>query len=153
MSGLDDVQDTEAHLTRIVQQMEQRGVRYIRITWVDLSNFIRYRVVPISHFKHIVQLPLESTLEDASSSPIGISLAKAGWGLIFLTLAPGFSPAGEFSYIPDLSSWRPIKYAKDQASVMGWLLEKETGEASALCPRTHLHRVVKCVLLCPWYSY
>lgn len=62
-----------------VNDLENLGIRYVRIQWVDLVNSIRCRVVPLEYFKKLVGL----------SRP-GISVPKVALGLIFLTVAEGF---------------------------------------------------------------
>jgi len=62
-----------------VNDLEHRGIRYVRIQWVDLINNIRYRVVPLAYFKKLVGL----------SRP-GTSMPKATLGVAFITIAEGF---------------------------------------------------------------
>lgn len=93
--------------------LDSLGIKYMRITWVDYINNIRLRVVPRKYFNKLLD----------SSRP-GVSLAKAGFGLVFLAVAPGFSGAGEYHYVLDPSSFRLSPYAPGHASVMGFLQEK-----------------------------
>jgi glutamine synthetase len=116
-----------------VHDLSDIGIRYIRLQWVDLINNVRYRVIDLSYFNKLL----------ASARP-GISLTKASLGLVFLTLAPGFSAAGEYVYAPDLSTLRRCPYAPGHASVMGWFQEKNGPSMEVdLCPRTILRRVVE----------
>ena len=62
-----------------INDLEQQGIRYIRIQWVDLINNIRYRVVPLAYFKKLAGL----------SRP-GISVPKVALGFVLLTAAEGF---------------------------------------------------------------
>ena len=62
-----------------VYDLEDQGIRYVRIQWVDLINNIRCRVVPLAYFKKLLRL----------SRP-GISVPKVGLGIAFLTVAEGF---------------------------------------------------------------
>lgn len=55
------------------------GIKYIRIQWVDLTNAICYRVIPISYFIKILQSPRPS-----------ISITRSILGLVHLTLVEGF---------------------------------------------------------------
>ena len=113
---------------------------FIRIQWVDLVNYTRFRVVPISYFEKLLK----------SSRP-GVGIAKATLGLVYLNLAPGFTPIGEYLYVPDMKTLKICPYAPGHASVMGWFHEKTPipgpdGNLSALvdiCPRTLLDRIVK----------
>ena len=123
-----------------LSELENGGVRYIRLTWVDLSNTIRYRVIPIEHFFALTKSPRP-----------GISIARTVPGIVFNTSAPAFNSIGEVLYVPDMASaaWTP--YAKGHASVMGWFQEKDSeldgegrlSKASALCPRGLLKRIVE----------
>jgi hypothetical protein len=113
---------------------------FIRFTWVDFSNTVRFRTLPVSYFKKLL----------ASRRP-GIGIAKACLGLNFITLADGFSPMGEYLYVPDLKSLRLCPYEPGQASVMGFFQEKtpwRTPEGTLsvetkACTRGALKRVVE----------
>lgn len=116
--------------------LDRLGIQFIRITWVDWINNIRFRVVPRPYFQKLL----------ASARP-GVSLAKAGFGLVFLAVAPGFPPAGEYHYVLDESSFRLSPYAPGHATVFGWFQHKvpdpEHGLTVPYCPRTALKRVVQ----------
>ena len=119
-----------------------RGIRYIRLQWVDYTNTTRYRIIPVSAFRDLM-----------SASRPGIGVTKAAFGLVGASLAPGFSGTGEYLYVPDLSSTRLCSYASGHASMMGWFEEKlpRAGSEDALkvplCPRGLLRDVVKYVCL------
>ena len=121
-----------------VKDLEKLGIRYIRITWVDLINNIRYRILPISHFKRLLE----------SDRP-GISVPSVVFGLITLQIAEGFTPIGEYLYVPDLNTLRVCPYAEGHASIYGWFQEKvplPNGSLEAeLCPRTLLKKVLEYV--------
>lgn len=147
--------------------LDDPRVRFVRVVWVDLVNFVRYRVVPIRHFKKLVASGSVASSSSLSSSDKpqgdrhvfegvrynphpGITLAKCTMGLVYLALADGVGPTGEYVYAPDLSSARLLPYAPGHASVMGWFEEKEVsdtnnnnGFAAALCPRRLLRRIVQ----------
>ena len=129
----------------VLQNLARAGIQYIRFQWVDYTNVTRYRVIPFSAFCELM----------AASRP-GIGVAKAVFGLIAASLAPGFTGTGEYLYTPDLSSTRLCGYAPGHASLMGWFEEKlpapeNEGKRDALkvplCPRTMLRDIVKCVYL------
>ena len=117
-------------------------VRYIRFQWVDYTNITRNRIIPVSAFMELL----------GASRP-GVGIAKAVFGLVGVSLAPGFSGTGEYLYTPDLSSLRLCGYAPGHASLMGWFEEKspvQTPEGKdtlevPLCPRGLLRGIVKCV--------
>ena len=121
-----------------VKDLEKLGIRYVRMTWVDLINNIRYRVLPLSYFKRVLE----------SDRP-GISVASAVFGLVTLQLAEGFAPIGEYLYVPDLNTLRVCPYAEGHASIYGWFQEKvpppNGGLEVELCPRTLLKKVLQYV--------
>jgi hypothetical protein len=63
--------------------LKAQGIKHIRITWVDLINNIRYRVIPFPYFEKLLQ----------TSRP-GTSITKASLGLAFITVAEGFKCVG-----------------------------------------------------------
>lgn len=110
----------------------------VRLQWVDLANTIRYRVIPGSHFNKIME---------GSKRP-SISLGNAVLGIVFISLANGFSASGEYLYVPDIASLRSCPYAPKQVVVMGWFQEKYPLRGNPkleidICPRTILRRVVE----------
>jgi glutamine synthetase len=118
-----------------LSKLEEQGIRFVRLSWIDYTNTSCFRVIPISHFKHIL----------ASERP-AISVTAAALGLVFNTTTPDFGSAGENVYVPDLQSLRPAAYAKGHASVFGWFESKEGEPRSlGLCPRGLLKRIVECV--------
>lgn len=128
-NGLQNVSLTEEYLNSV-------GVQFIRITWVDWINNIRYRVVPRPYFRKLLE----------SARP-GVSITKAAFGLVFLAMAPGFTGTGEYHYVMDLSSFRLAPYAPGHATVMGFFQNKlpspEHGLTVPYCPRTLLKRIAK----------
>lgn len=116
--------------------LDALGVKFIRITWSDYINNIRYRVVPRKYFKKLLH----------SSRP-GVSITKACFGLVFLALAPNFTGTGEYLYVIDQSSFRVSPYAPGHASVFGFFQEKEPhpqyGLEVPLCPRKLLKDIVE----------
>jgi glutamine synthetase len=124
-----------------INGLKSMGIKYIRLQWVDLVNNIRYRVVPISYFAKLLDSPRPN-----------ISVTKCVFGLVFnVHVAPGFSPVGEYLYLPDMSSVRICPYAEGHASVMGWFEEKvpikgPDGNLTLnvpMCPRSTLKRIVE----------
>ncbi|KAF8070058.1 hypothetical protein FPV67DRAFT_999376 [Lyophyllum atratum] len=115
------------------------NISYIRLQWVDLVNNVRCRVIPLSYFLKLLK----------SSRP-GVGVAKVALGLVYLMTAPGFAPAGEYLYVPDLSTIRICPYSVGEASVMGWFEEKTPYPGAdnkltvdvPLCPRATLRRVL-----------
>ena len=47
-----------AHLTvmsKLLSELQRNEVRFVRVTWVDYANCVRYRVLPISYFKNLIK--------------------------------------------------------------------------------------------------
>lgn len=132
---------SECHKCSVVREhpstdvLPSRGISFVRVQWVDMTNIVRYRVLPLSHFQKLLQ----------SSRP-GITMAKSALGLILDTIVDGFSPVGEYLYVIDTNSWRTCTYAPGHASVFGVFQAKcsVTKEMSLpVCPRTALQRIVR----------
>jgi hypothetical protein len=129
---------------RVLRQLDALGVRYIRFQWVDYTNITRNRIIPLPAFSELLR----------ASRP-GVGIAKAVFGLVGVSLAPGFSATGEYLYTPDLSSIRLCGYAPGHASLMGWFeeklpIQKQVGKDALdvpLCPRGLLKGIVKCALI------
>ena len=129
-------------VTRVLGKLDHFGVRYIRFQWVDYTNITRNRILPLAAFSELLGAPRP-----------GVAIAKAVFGLVGVSLAPGFSGTGEYLYTPDLSSIRLCGYAPGHASLMGWFEEKlpiqnQVGKGALevpLCPRGLLRGIVKCV--------
>ncbi|KAL5483506.1 hypothetical protein ACEPAI_8738 [Sanghuangporus weigelae] len=153
-----------------VNLLKDPHIKFVRVTWVDLVNFVRYRVVPIAHFRNLF---VDAVSQSSSSSSVsnearvkgkdgtrfnphpGITITKVTLGLAYLAMAEGFSATGEYVYTPDLTSTRLLPYAPGHANVFGWFEEKQV-EADdvkvkanenefevSLCPRTVLRRIVQ----------
>ncbi|KAK0434015.1 hypothetical protein EV421DRAFT_1365739 [Armillaria borealis] len=122
------------------EDLEGLGITYVRLTWIDLTSVIRYRVIPITYF-----------LKMLKSQRPSIAMVKCTFGMVYLNMAEDFLPMGEYLYVIDLSTLRLCPYEEGTASVMGWFQEKApvtgadgqpTVEVS-VCPRGTLRRVVE----------
>ncbi|EKM82695.1 hypothetical protein AGABI1DRAFT_111276 [Agaricus bisporus var. burnettii JB137-S8] len=128
-----------AFTTLTIQDLKNAGIKYIHIQWVEPSNIIRLRMVPISHFEKMLQ----------SARP-GIGIPKVTGGFVYLVTAEGYGAAGEYLYVPDMSSLRLCPYAPGTASIFGWLEEKDAykgpdGQMTAktlVCPRAKVRDLV-----------
>ena len=115
-------------------------VEYIRFQWVDFTNIVRFRIMPVGYFKKLL----------AGNRP-GIAVAKATLGIVYLSLAFGFTSMGEYLITPDLSTIRPCPYEPGHASLIGWYEEKAgitdpQGQPITqvdVCPRGMLRRIVE----------
>lgn len=80
----------------------------------------------------------------------GIGVPKVTGGFVYLSSAEGYGSAGEYLYVPDMSSMKLCPYAPGTASVLGWLEEKDPYQGpdgqmtvrTAVCPRTKLRDLV-----------
>ncbi|KAJ6606048.1 hypothetical protein DFH09DRAFT_1119178 [Mycena vulgaris] len=123
-----------------IDALKALGIRFIRFQFVDLTNNVRYRVIPITYFEKIL----------GSSRP-SISILTAVLGVVSLTMAEGFAPDSEYLYIPDMSSVRALPYKPGHASVLGWFEDKapgagrvgQTSTEAELCPRRILRQVTE----------
>ena len=127
---------------RSLDELLTPDIAFVRIQWVDYTNIVRFRVLSAPYFRTLLSNP-------AKTRP-GVGLSKVVFGIVGISLAPGFGPTGEYLYVPDMRSWRVCTYAPGHASVMGWFQEKTPASPTAglevpLCPRTMLARLVKCV--------
>ncbi|SJL03811.1 uncharacterized protein ARMOST_07168 [Armillaria ostoyae] len=120
--------------------LEELGITFVRLTWVDLTGVVRFRVIPRAYFLKMLQSPRPS-----------VAIAKVTMGLVYLHTADEFNAIGEYLYIPDLSTLRLCPYEEGHASVLGWFQEKSPvlgadgnlTVAVDLCPRSVLQRVVE----------
>lgn len=116
--------------------LDKLNVKFIRITWTDWINNIRYRIVPREYFRRLLD----------STRP-GVSMSTAVFGLVFLELAPGFHAFGEYHYVLDTTSFRLAPYAPGHATVFGYFQNKtptpEHGLSVPYCPRTLLGRITE----------
>jgi hypothetical protein len=134
--GYEYTPDTlDAHVAISADALAHSDIKFVRLTWVDLTNTIRLRIIPIKQFLKIL-----------SSTRPAISVVAAAPGLVFNNTSPGFGSQGELIYVPDMSSLRTLAYAPGHAGVFGWFESKEHSSGpSGLCPRGLLKRVVECV--------
>ena len=114
-----------------------RDLKYIRLTWLDLHNVARCRVLSLSYFERL--------LEAASRRP-GVSVVGCVLGGVGLTIVNGFSAGGNYLYVADLTSMRLCTYAPGHAMLFGWFQNSEVGPERPLeydlCPRTLLARQI-----------
>ncbi|GJE93452.1 glutamine synthetase/guanido kinase [Phanerochaete sordida] len=114
--------------------LDQLGVRYIRLTWVDWTNTTRYHVLTRSYFRKLLR----------SSRP-GITVTAAAFGIVFLHVCDGFSVTGEYLFALDESSFRVCPYSPGHATIMGFFQNLVPQPVHGLemldDPRTQLARV------------
>ncbi|KZP04099.1 glutamine synthetase/guanido kinase [Athelia psychrophila] len=94
------------------------GVEFVRIQWVDMTNAIRYRVVPIACLEKLFD----------SLRP-GVAIVRCTLGMAYMTLADGFSPIGDV-----------MGFFQKMALIQG--PEDQPTVSTNLCPRTNLQRII-----------
>lgn len=117
--------------------LPELGISFVRVQWVDLTNTVRYRVLPLSYFYRLLQ----------SKRP-GLTVTKSVMGLVFDSPVEGFGPIGEYIYAVDLTSLRVCPYAPGNVSVLGFFQVKASVGKEVdvpVCPRTILRRIVRYV--------
>ncbi|KAH7921666.1 hypothetical protein BV22DRAFT_713188 [Leucogyrophana mollusca] len=132
-----------------VSELSSLSVKFIRIQWTDMCNSIRFRVIPLSHFKKLL----------ATARP-SVSMSKCVLGVVFVTVIPGFSVVGEYLYVVDTSTLRICPYAPGHAVVFGHFQEKTPVLGAngiqtlsvPICARTILDRIVKQKNITAWSS-
>lgn len=116
-------------------RLEERGIKYVRVQYVDYGNIVRFRVLPVAYFKRICK----------NARP-GLNFSTLALAFVGVQFAGGFTRIGECLHAIDLNSLRVCTYAPGHAVVMTWFQEKkpapDTGLAIPLCPRTMLRRIV-----------
>ncbi|KAF7796369.1 hypothetical protein EIP86_007546 [Pleurotus ostreatoroseus] len=120
-----------------LSEIEQLGVRWIRVVWLDYTNVPRFRILSRVFFTRLLK----------STRP-GIPVAKVTFGLVHLNLTEGLTSAGEYLYVFDTNSFRILPYATGHASIMGFFQLKVPPPTLglnpiSLCPRGMLQRIVK----------
>lgn len=114
--------------------LDQLGIRWIRITWSDWTNTIRYHVLSRSFFRKVL----------GAARP-GISVTSAAFGIVGLHVCDGFSVTGEYVLTLDLSSFRTLPYEPGHASVLCFfehqLPNPQYGLELLHDPRTQLKRI------------
>ncbi|KAJ3805737.1 hypothetical protein F5876DRAFT_81451 [Lentinula aff. lateritia] len=124
---------TLAHIKALTE------LKYVRLYWVDLTNTRRCRVIPRDSFLQLME----------SNRP-GVNVGQVALGLVYLTIAEGFHPIGEYLYVPDLSSLR-ILHGVGKSPIFGILgkFENKSPEGEKIsvevemCPRTALSRIIR----------
>ncbi|KAH9834985.1 FLU1-II [Rhodofomes roseus] len=116
-------------------RLEERGIKYVRVQYVDYGNTVRFRVLPVSYFKRVCKVARPSLI----ISPFALAF-------VGIRFAGGFRRTDDCLHVIDLNSFRVCTYAPGHAVVMTWFQEKvplpTAGLAMSICPRTMLQKVV-----------
>ncbi|NES97016.1 MAG: glutamine synthetase [Desertifilum sp. SIO1I2] len=109
-----------------LNNLEEEGIRFIRIVWCDNANAIRGKAVHIRMMPHYLD------------RGVGISAAQQAVPILYDAPVPGggLGPVGEIQLIPDWSTYVSLPYAPGHGRVMGNMYHQ--GEPWPLCPRHFL---------------
>lgn len=115
---------------KILQTLDQAGVRFVRILWCDNANIIRGKAVH------------RGALSDYLQQGVGIAEAQQAVPVMYDAPAPGsgLSPVGEVRLIPDWNTLTSLPYAPTHARVIGDMFKD--GYPWHLCPRNFLKKMV-----------
>ncbi|NEQ05327.1 MAG: glutamine synthetase [Moorea sp. SIO4E2] len=115
---------------KILNTIDELGIRFVRIIWCDNANIIRGKAV---HWK---------TLPDYLKHGVGISAAQQALPVMYDVPVPGsgLGPIGEIRLVPDWETLTPLPYAPGHARVFGDMVNN--GSPWPYCPRNFLKRMV-----------
>ncbi|KAH9834982.1 FLU1-II [Rhodofomes roseus] len=116
-------------------RLESRGIKFVRVQFVDYTNTVRFRILPITYFKRVCETLRPGVLFDLSLL-----------GTVEGDIAESFSTEAASLYAIDFSSFRACPYAPGHATIMGWFQMKTASPTGSLtipfCPRTLLESIV-----------
>ena len=114
--------------------LDSLGVRWIRLTWCDWTNTIRYQVLSRSYLRKLLNLERP-----------GFAIVRVAFGIVLLHIVEGFSLAGEYLMVLDPNSFRLCPYAPGHATIFAYFQEvvphPEYGLDVLHDPRTLVARV------------
>lgn len=122
----------------------EKGIRHVRLAFVDLSNIVRIRIVPISKFLQFIE-PIGTRGCTMSNAVFGLMAHKDD---LVVGLPPEISCRGEISLVPDLTNGiddlRRLPYGSgSHALCMVNLEDKDNPKVPyAICPRSTLKKVL-----------
>ena len=116
--------------SKILQTLDDVGVRFVRILWCDNANIIRGKAVH------------RRTLSDYLQQGVGIAEVQQAVPVMYDAHAPGsgLSPVGEVRLVPDWTTLMPLPYAPTHARVIGDMVKD--GSPWQLCPRNFLKKMI-----------
>ncbi|HBE21587.1 MAG TPA: glutamine synthetase [Cyanobacteria bacterium UBA11149] len=115
---------------KLRENLDNLGIRFVRILWCDNANMIRGKAVH------------RSCLSEYFTHGVGISAAQPAIPIIYDAPAPGsgLGPVGEIRLIPDWHTFTPLPYTKGHGRVIGDMVLN--GIPWSFCPRHFLKRMV-----------
>ncbi|KAJ3039061.1 hypothetical protein HK097_002949 [Rhizophlyctis rosea] len=113
----------------------KNGVKAVRVTWVDISNLTRTKLIPATHF--------------ASIASTGISVVSAVMGFpmthdVVAIPTKTINVTTDAKLVPDLSTLKQLPYHPNHAVVLGTFRDG-SGRESGGCARVSSHEV-ECTL-------
>ena len=118
-------------------RLESRGIKWVRVQFVDYTSTVRFRILPIAYFKKVCETLRPSLLFDLSLLGAGLSRSEGSTGEDW---------ERECLYVIDFGSFCACPYAPGHATIMGWFEEKTTSPMGSLsmklCPRTMLRNIM-----------
>ncbi|CAB4435922.1 unnamed protein product [Rhizophagus irregularis] len=127
-----------------LKNLKYNGVKYVRLGWLDVTNLLRFRVIPIDRF-----------IEYTASRGLTIARCLNALPVYADVVLKGFSPAGEILLKPDLNTIVQLPYHPTHAFVHSLWENKWTpsdaeydstsSEPSCftLCPRVCLKNIIE----------
>ena len=115
--------------------LEELGIQWVRVYWLDYANVLRFQFLSRSYFSHLLSNPRP-----------GILLGSANLAAVHLNVLQE-RRLGVWGYAFDASSFRVCPYAPGHATIFGFF-ENSVPSPSAgpdpvpFCPRGLLHRLV-----------
>ncbi|CAH1764777.1 12668_t:CDS:2 [Entrophospora sp. SA101] len=119
---------------KLITDLKSKGVKFVRLGFMDYCNLHRIRLVPIDRF-----------FNDVVNN--GLSCAKALFGLPFymdtVSVGSGVGVADEMLLFPDLNTIKQIPYHPSHAHCHAFMKEKDASRSGfPLCTRTLLKNVL-----------
>lgn len=117
-------------MDQLSQQLQDQGIRFVRLLWCDNANVIRGKAFHIGF------------LSEHQHHGIGISMAQQAIPVMYDAVAPdgGLGPVGEVWLVPDWATLNPLPYASGHARVMADMVHQ--GSPWSRCPRSFLKRMI-----------
>ncbi len=114
----------------LLKNIDNLGIRFVRILWCDNANIIRGKAVH------------RGSLLEYLNHGVGICAAQQAIPVMYDAPVPGsgLGPVGEVRLIPDWSTFTPLPYAPSHARVIGDMVLG--GSPWGLCPRNFLKMMI-----------
>jgi len=118
-------------LKYVVEDLKRKGVRFVRVLYIDLDSMIRGRVTPIENFER----------EAEEGLTLAIVMQSAFSFTDELIMESRYTPVGEVRLIPDLSTVRLVPWSPEHAMVIGEQYHGD-GRPFEVDPRPRLREIL-----------